>query len=740
MPFQDFSKGPPVDIGDCRHMSPWQKALKLHCDSIVHSCSVKEGATLLRDLAIKLHEGSPGAVAKIRKDLKALLLAKPLLWWSAPLGLHTASLTPKEAATYLTLDTQEALPTHLLFGWSALHTIIRYYPSHFIVFALEHLDTHTPCTPPLTEEDFLVAAAAASKIALVYRTAPHPLPVTSAVLREACRLTKWKPALQLLLPGYLEASNPRKCHSLIRHAMDVPYEVFEFLLEGLPLEAWRSYDDLLVSFVRHGPSDTRCLVKSLSKLLLRVNPEGQPPLDRVEAMAEACHFSLVQVVKLLLKSPAYPDDHLTPATLARLYTRSIEADAHECIAYLHDTHPGSEFGAPEANALLYASRATQVMCYNEDLVSDFGMASGVGLKPLTDRLDVLLGSGEHVSLVLYLCRIFSKYLELHPEDRALPCVHHLLVKLFNHPATGATAMPRFKHLLTPSTILTLACEAPHLLQAMGVDLPLHLWRVADKTLRPFYLAAHGGRPDGGCPAPLGIHPTAALDFYAHARKLAAPLGRDDLLRLGCLWDGPPFVTRRCALESLRTYTVHVYALDFYATSEALQEVWSCTRGRFLSASATVQHGEQEGAGATPTATMDVSMLDLDSLTTFHLTQVVTSPDGAPGGRGGPLDAKDQVEDYICQWRGAMPLNSNMNIKIETVSLPDVYFVVIRSVSRASLGWAPCRPLRRLQRPRPSRLLLGSRPLAPEPSPSTRLQRSRERQSPRRGPPPSTTRR
>jgi len=290
------------------------------------------------------------------------------------------------------------------------------------------------------------------------------------------------------------------------------------------------------------------------------------------------------------------------------------------------------------------------MCYNEDLVSDFGMASGVGLKPLTDRLDVLLGSGEHVSLVLYLCRIFSKYLELHPEDRALPCVHHLLVKLFNHPATGATAMPRFKHLLTPSTILTLACEAPHLLQAMGVDLPLHLWRVADKTLRPFYLAAHGGRPDGGCPAPLGIHPTAALDFYAHARKLAAPLGRDDLLRLGCLWDGPPFVTRRCALESLRTYTVHVYALDFYATSEALQEVWSCTRGRFLSASATVQHGEQEGACATPTATMDVSMLDLDSLTTFHLTQVVTSPDGAPGGRGGLLDAKDQVEDYICQWR------------------------------------------------------------------------------------------
>jgi hypothetical protein len=686
----DFSKSPLVEHADCSRLTLWEKALKFHCDKVVQSCDPKEASALLRDLAMSLHIRSVPLLAKIKSTLQTILLNQPALWWSASTGLRDKTLEHRDASKLLTLKFDGPLPRAPILGWASLHTIIRYYPSHFVVFALQHLDKTIRCPSPYTEEDFLAVAAAASKIALVYLRAPDPLPITSAVLREACRLGSWREALDLLLPPYL-AQGESKAHSLIRHTMDSRLEVFEFLLENIPLDHWRSFPELLTTFIRHGPHDQKLLNRSLTRLLQRVNPSlnrdrgGKAkedhelePVDRVGALGEACHFALVGTVKVLLKSETYPSPRLSSSELSRVYARAVEAESHECIAFLKDLHPGEEFGPKETEALLYVTRATQVMCYNEDLTSDFSMATHVSIDSLVNRLHVL--SASHIptnsSLILFLCRILSKYLEIYPERPHPSALFPLLTALFQHAELGSFLIPRFRHLMPPSFILDMACGTPFLLRSFGIEAPVHLWKSSTKSLRPLYLCMQSSAGEGE-PAPLGRFPEATLDFYKHVRRLADVLGRFDSRRLGCLWRGSPFVTRRCSLETLKTYEIEVYDLDFTAESTELDKVWGCKRGRFLSASSSVDHGKGEGLPSS--AGMEVSMLDVETSQTFRLVQYFLGPED------GRTD-ESLVEDMICGWQGSMPANGNMELRVHGFQPPSVYFVVVRSVASRTLGW------------------------------------------------------
>lgn len=739
-----------MEYGDCAHLSLWEKALKYHCDSIVLSSDPEEGSMLLRELAISLEDRSPPSMARLQSTLKSLLAKTPVLWWAPSLGVESLDLTAHQASAYLQSD---RMPTKIILGWTSLHTIIRYYPSHFIVFALEHLDRKTSCPAPLSEEHLLGVAAAVSKIPLVYISASNPLPITPSVLREVCRLGKWKSILSLLLPVYLEEGPVSKAHSLIHHIFDCPYEIFSFLLEAIPRESWRTFPDLLVSFVRFGPEDPKGLVKSLSKLLLRVNPEGEEPLGRLEALKDACTFGLVGVLKVLLKSPTYPSDTLEEEELHQVYPVAISANAHECIAYLRDLHPDKTFGESEVDALLSVSRATQVMCYNEELIEDFGMAIHLKLERLISILTTNLkgsqgsqGSQALHSTLLFLTRILVKHLELFPTHLSHSSIYPLFLSLMDHQEVGHLLTPRLAHLFTPPFTLKLSLQAPHHLEALGLDPPLHLWTQAKTSLRELYLFVQGQSSNESLP-PLGLFPKATLDFYSHVRKVMDGLGRFDPRRIGCLWKGSPFITRRCALESLRTYRIQLWSLEVFASKPSLDCLWECKRSRFLSASSKVKHGAKKGDPSR--ASMTVSMLDLDSSKTFSLHQVLeANEDAFPEAQG--------VEEEISQWVGKIPSNTNIHLGVKGLSLPKVYFLSIHSVLAPSLGWTASKFPRSSLRARPARSRsLGSRSTSSmlagshrshgnegqRASGSSRESRgSRERRSPRRGQPPYTIRR
>jgi len=725
-----FSNQARLEDCDGRHLTLWEKTLKFYCDTVVHDQSVEAAMATLRDLAIDLHEGNAANIVHYKSMLRKILLSTPDLWWSIGRANQGGDVTLGQATTHLAsvLDEKDALPSHPIFSWGSICQIIRYYPSHFIVFALEHLDRDTPCEAPISEELVVSAASAADKVILVYQTATHPLPVTAAVLREICVFGEWKRHLRALLPAYL-AAHPDAA-SLIRSVMDCIPNQIQFFLDHIPLQAWRSFPHLLEGLIEHGPQDTSVLAKVITLVLQAVNTEGEDPIPRVGALAACTRLNLLRILRVILKSPTYGDgEDIEPRVLSDLFASAIRHNSHECIALLHTEYPDVQFGPQEVSALLGASRATQVMCYNEELTKDFTMAYHVDLQDLLGHLSNLFRTPSpqnhrQANLILFLCRILVKHLELHPRKMEDKHVYQVLLKGFLDREVGTTLLPRFRHLLTASNLRALASDAPFLLASLELDPPIHLWKTSKGNLVPFYLTVHQATP-----APTGLHATIALDFYRHVRKAAEVLGRFDRRRIGCLWSDNPFVSRRCALESLRTYEISVYAIILHASDTSLPLVWRSNRARFLSASVSSSGslpsavvGRQKGDGEMPPKELiEVSMLDLDSCQAFRLVQECV------GGATPSLYDPVYVEDKACGWVGSLPTSSNICLQAKGITLPPIYFVSIRPLPPSSLSWSAMMP-------RPS--LKASLSTGP----SRLSEEQGERRSPRRGQQPCTTRR
>lgn len=701
-------------------LTMWERVLKLYCDMVIHTNTKKRAMDILKELSLDL-DTDPRLWFENKG--KEMLKMYRELWWSVlqPDNNHTDCL---QSSVRNIMSVEKKFPAKVIFSWKSLRHAISHYPPHFISFVAEHIDRSETCSDVM-ERSILYAAIESNLVNVVYRNMFVPLEITTNVVRDMCSHYEWETYLGMVTDMYIDKYK-HAMDSLIASVLDVTLEQLSFFVEKIHAVHWCQFDNLIPrtysarkTLGMRNTNISRAISVLTSNVMKHTGTSdgcetaltsGDEPvsLGRKTAIKDCIRQNDYNVLRFLLHPPG--KSGLKPANevysgidVSEFITTAIQCNAHECIRTVLVEFPEFNIGKPEANALLFAKRSTQIMCFDEDIATTYLFAMHVSMEKLTRQIDNLASrppkEERSVSgMLVFLCGILAKKMEIDGHWREDVSIHTLFLKLFTHNTLADKLASILVHLCTARCVIHFACSpvpiAKHIYEKHGIEIPMHMWITSKYDIVPMYLCAKKIASSGKITSKFDdmckrdkhmkdvndgdtkctdisdvktsnkkrkvkyfdsicIKDRAVSDMFNFVDHASEALQRENSSRIVCLWyihnERP---TKRCVFTFGKLYNITVFGINVVPNrpEQTFPVLFECKNAVYLTSCANT---DEKGV-----YNMKVTFKCRRTNRFVSLKQTCNVDDAEEQTASG-------IENNICEWVGSIPTKGNMTVRIST---------------------------------------------------------------------------